>query len=415
MERTVRMASEDAVAAYDLALTEFGDDLHALYVESGIRSYGAVEAAARAAGRVSLSTSSISEALHGKRLPSLDFTLELVRQLTGDQPAARDVWRERWKQTRHLQRRAKAGARIRKAVGEGQQPVLPVPSEGPISHVHDEAAQIIARAQEVARSVIGAAREQADQILRAVDDARRALNSPNSAIPVAARLASRAPLRVVLMGPPSSGKGTQAAFLARQLQVPHISIGDIYRKNISEGTALGVKAKECLDKEELIPDEIVLGMLVHRISERDTLRGFLLDGYPRSLEQAFSLDELLDSRDKSVDVVLAFEIPHDEAVKRLVGRRICLSDASHVCHLDYAPPKRYGVCDVCGGSLALRDADSQTITESRWHLFETTCRQAMDVYSQSGRLVTISGLGTVQDVTASALSALADYFDTTPR
>ncbi|WP_328774835.1 nucleoside monophosphate kinase [Streptomyces goshikiensis] len=409
MEPTARTSPEGAAVAYSRALAVFADDLHELYVESGVRSYAAVEAGARSAGRVSLSTSSISEALHGKRLPSLDFTLELVRQLAGDQSGVREAWRQRWKQMRLLQRRVKTEANTANAAGD--QPGLPLLHQGTVSSAHDEAAQIIAQAQEVARSVIGEAREQADQILRAIDNARKAQDSPSSAVPDAAKLRQRESLRIVLMGPPSAGKGTQAALLARQLQLPHVSIGDIYRKNISEGTTLGLTVKECLEAEEVIPDEAILGMLAQRLDENDAVRGFLLDGVPRNLDQAFSLEALLGSGGKEVDVVLGVDVPHDEAIKRQVGRRICLTDRSHVFHLDYAPPKRFGICNVCGSSLALRDADSQTTTEQRWHFFETVCRPAMAYYSSKGRLVKISGLGKVQEVTANAISALAYYFD----
>jgi adenylate kinase len=213
-------------------------------------------------------------------------------------------------------------------------------------------------------------------------------------------------MRIVLVGPPGAGKGTQAAYLAKNLAIPHISTGDLFRANISKGTDLGVKAKSFMDKGELVPDEITIGMAKDRMEQPDAESGFLLDGFPRNVSQAEALDVMLKSEGMTLDAVLDLEVPEDEVVKRIAGRRICRNDSSHVFHMTYAPPAEEGVCDVCGGSLYQRDDDSETTVRKRLEVYHTQTEPIIDYYRGQGLVVTISALGKVTEVTGRAMAAL---------
>ncbi|MGW3623207.1 nucleoside monophosphate kinase [Streptomyces sp. NPDC000880] len=353
----------------------------------------------------------------------MDFTLELVRQLVDDDHGLREQWRARWKKIKLHQRRAASARKGRK------HPSLPKPHEGAavapddghhppsdlaehvLAQAREEADQILEAARAEARTILESAREQADEISRS---AKKMLLDAGSLgghlLPDSAQLRARESLRILLVGPPAGGKGTQRAFLSRELGIPSVHLGDLYRKNIIEGTDLGVKVKSFIEAGLLIPDEIVLGILSERLADPDVHGGFLLDGVPRNLVEAEMIDEILALEAKRVDVALDFEIPREEAFKRLVGRRICTRDSSHVAHLAYAAPKRYGVCDVCGGDLALRADDSRRVIGQRWDVWNDVRKPIIQKYRGEGRLVTISGLGTIPDVTARAISALAEHF-----
>jgi adenylate kinase len=213
-------------------------------------------------------------------------------------------------------------------------------------------------------------------------------------------------MRIVLVGPPGAGKGTQAAYLAQNLSIPHISTGDLFRANISQGTELGLKAKSYMDKGELVPDEITIGMAKDRMEQPDAVNGFLLDGFPRNVSQAESLDATLKTEGMSLDAVLDLEVPEDEVVKRIAGRRICRKDSSHVFHVTYSPPAKEGVCDVCGGDLYQRDDDSEVTVRKRLEVYHTQTEPIIDYYRGQGLVVTISALGKVTEVTKRAMKAL---------
>ena len=149
-------------------------------------------------------------------------------------------------------------------------------------------------------------------------------------------------MRIVLVGPPGAGKGTQAAYLAENLSIPHISTGDLFRANISQGTDLGRQAKAYMDAGELVPDEVTIAMAKDRMEKPDAENGFLLDGFPRNVSQAQALDELLQGEGIKLDAVLDLEVPEEEVVKRIAGRRICRNDSSHVFHVTYSAPKKGG-------------------------------------------------------------------------
>ncbi|MFJ5729810.1 adenylate kinase [Streptomyces paradoxus] len=213
-------------------------------------------------------------------------------------------------------------------------------------------------------------------------------------------------MRIVLVGPPGAGKGTQAAFLARNLSIPHISTGDLFRANISRQTELGKLAKSYMDAGNLVPDEVTIAMAKDRMEQPDAENGFLLDGFPRNVSQAEALDELLETESMQLDAVLDLEVPEDEVVKRIAGRRICRNDSSHVFHVTYKQPAKDGVCDVCGGELYQRDDDSEETVRTRLEVYHTQTEPIIDYYKAQGLVVTISALGKVEDVTTRAMEAL---------
>ncbi|MEU1198598.1 adenylate kinase [Streptomyces sp. NPDC005813] len=214
-------------------------------------------------------------------------------------------------------------------------------------------------------------------------------------------------MRIVLVGPPGAGKGTQAAFLAKNLSIPHISTGDLFRANISRQTELGKLAKSYMDKGELVPDEVTIAMAKDRMEQPDAENGFLLDGFPRNVSQAEALDEMLQSEGMKLDAVLDLEVPEGEVVKRIAGRRICRNDSAHVFHVTYKQPKKEGVCDVCGGELYQRDDDSEETVRKRLEVYHTQTEPIIDYYKAQGLVVTISALGKVEEVTGRAMEALA--------
>ncbi|MER5407810.1 adenylate kinase [Streptomyces sp. NPDC002769] len=218
-------------------------------------------------------------------------------------------------------------------------------------------------------------------------------------------------MRIVLVGPPGAGKGTQAAFLAKNLGIPHISTGDLFRANISQGTELGKQAKAYMDAGNLVPDEVTIGMAKDRMEQPDAANGFLLDGFPRNVSQAEALDEMLKAEGMKLDAVLDLEVPEDEVVKRIAGRRICRKDSSHVFHVEYKKPRQDGVCDICGGELYQRDDDSEETVRTRLEVYHTQTEPIIDYYKAQGLVVTISALGKVEEVTERAMEALQSKAD----
>ncbi|MFJ7151977.1 adenylate kinase [Streptomyces sp. NPDC100445] len=213
-------------------------------------------------------------------------------------------------------------------------------------------------------------------------------------------------MRIVLVGPPGAGKGTQAVRLAEKLAIPHISTGDLFRANISQQTELGKLAKSYMDAGNLVPDEVTIAMAKDRMEQPDAEGGFLLDGFPRNVSQAQALDVLLESEGITLDAVLDLEVPEEEVVKRIAGRRICRNDSSHVFHVTYSPAKQEGVCDVCGGELYQRDDDSEDTVRKRLEVYHTQTEPIIDYYKSQGLVRTISALGPVDEITQRALEAL---------
>lgn len=213
-------------------------------------------------------------------------------------------------------------------------------------------------------------------------------------------------MRIVLVGPPGAGKGTQAHLLAKSLSIPHVSTGDLFRANISQGTPLGLQAKGFMDAGKLVPDEVTIGMAKDRLEQPDAAKGFLLDGFPRNLAQAEALDGILPEWGVALDAVLDLEVPEDEIVKRIAGRRLCRKDGSHVFHVDYNPPAAPGVCDECGGELYQRSDDTEEAVRVRLEVYHTETEPIIKFYEEQGLVSTIPALGRVDEVTQRLLDAL---------
>ncbi|MBB4983614.1 MULTISPECIES: adenylate kinase [Streptomyces] len=213
-------------------------------------------------------------------------------------------------------------------------------------------------------------------------------------------------MRIVLVGPPGAGKGTQAAYLAKNLGIPHISTGDLFRANISQGTPLGVEAQSYMKAGQLVPDSVTIGMAEDRMRQADAEGGFLLDGFPRNVAQAEALDAFLKADGIELDAVLDLEVPEDEVVKRIAGRRICRNDSAHVFHVTYNAPKTEGVCDACGGELYQRDDDTEETVRKRLAVYHTETEPIIDYYRAQNLVATISALGKVDEVTTKAMDAL---------
>jgi len=217
-------------------------------------------------------------------------------------------------------------------------------------------------------------------------------------------------VRLVLVGPPGAGKGTQAQFIASHFAVPKISTGDIFRANVSEGTDLGLEAKKYMDAGDLVPDEVTIGMVTDRLTHDDATEGFLLDGFPRNVHQAEVLDELLAAKGAAVDVVLELVVDDDEVVRRLSGRRTCRR-CGHVWHLDFDPPATAGQCDRCGGELFQRDDDSEDTIRHRLEVYADQTSPLIGYYGDRGQLRGDDAAGPVEDVTERAINALRRFGD----
>lgn len=215
-------------------------------------------------------------------------------------------------------------------------------------------------------------------------------------------------MRIVLVGPPGAGKGTQAVLLAQHLSIPHISTGDLFRANISKGTELGRQVEEIIRSGGLVPDEVTVAMAADRMAQADAEDGFLLDGFPRNIAQAKALDELLRESGHKIDAVLDLEVPEEEVVKRIAGRRTCRNDSSHVFHVEYKQPKQPGRCDVCGGELYQRDDDREETVRKRLAVYHEETEPIIDYYREQGLVVTIPALAPVPEVTRRALDALPE-------
>ena len=212
-------------------------------------------------------------------------------------------------------------------------------------------------------------------------------------------------MRLVLVGPPGAGKGTQAKYLAKHFAIPAISTGDIFRANVMEKTALGLEAKRYMDAGDLVPDEITIAMVRDRLNEADAASGFLLDGFPRTVPQAEALKEMLSELSTPLDAVLELKVDDEEVVRRLSGRRTC-RQCGHVWHQEFDPPKEDGVCDKCGGQLFQRDDDKPETIRRRLEVYNKNTAPLVGYYEDQGVLVTIEATGPVDGVTKRAVSAL---------
>ena len=212
-------------------------------------------------------------------------------------------------------------------------------------------------------------------------------------------------LRLVLLGPPGAGKGTQAKFVCERAQIPHISTGDILRKSVADQTPLGQKASQFITKGELVPDSLVLEMIAERLSENDCANGFILDGFPRTTPQAEGLKELLVKMDSPLDHVLFVNVPRETTIQRLGGRRTC-AKCGALYHMVLNPPVRQDVCDRCSGALHQRDDDREETIAARLEVYERQTTPLIHYYRSRGLLREIDGVGGVEGIKKSVFQAL---------
>ena len=212
-------------------------------------------------------------------------------------------------------------------------------------------------------------------------------------------------MRIILLGPPGAGKGTQAAGIVEKYNIPHISTGDIFRKNIKEGTDLGKKAKEYMDQGLLVPDELTVGLVTDRITQADCENGFMLDGFPRNVSQAEQLDAFLKENNIELSNVINIEVDKNILVSRAVGRRICKSCGA-TYHVEFNPPKIEGVCNVCQGELYQRADDNEETVSKRIQVYLDETKPLADYYAKVGILSNINGQQSIDEVFGDIVAAL---------
>jgi adenylate kinase len=215
-------------------------------------------------------------------------------------------------------------------------------------------------------------------------------------------------MRLVLVGPPGAGKGTQAEFVGAHFAVPKISTGDIFRANVAAGTPLGVEARRFMDSGQLVPDEVTINMVRDRLAEPDASDGFLLDGFPRTVPQATALDKLLADLGVGLDVVLELVVDDDEVIRRLSGRWTCRG-CGKIWHIEFDPPTHESICDRCGSELYQRDDDKAETVSERLRVYARDTAPLIIFYGAQGKLVGIDATGPVEDVTVRAIDALRSY------
>lgn len=213
-------------------------------------------------------------------------------------------------------------------------------------------------------------------------------------------------MNVVLLGPPGAGKGTQAERVAKSCDVPHISTGDMLRDSVAKGTELGKLAKGYMDRGELVPDDVIIGIVKERLLEPDAEKGFILDGFPRTLAQAVALESELSSLGRKIDFVVNIEVSDEEVVRRISGRRICRS-CGKPYHVEFNPPKVEGVCDACGGQLYRRADDEPAAVRKRLEVYHEQTAPLESFYEQRGLLVSVDGGKSVEEVSKDIESLLS--------
>ncbi len=214
-------------------------------------------------------------------------------------------------------------------------------------------------------------------------------------------------MNLIIIGPPGSGKGTQGGLVAERYHIPQISTGDILREAVRNGSPLGLKAKAFMVRGELVPDEVVIGIIEDRLMQGDCGKGFLLDGFPRTVAQAEALEEMLGKRGLALDHVINIEIEMEELIRRLMGRRTC-SRCGAMYHLLFNPPKKEGICDQCGGSLYERDDDKEETIRSRLDVYSQQTGPVIQYYASQGLVRSINGIGHIDDIFHRILEAIEE-------
>lgn len=204
-------------------------------------------------------------------------------------------------------------------------------------------------------------------------------------------------MKIIMLGAPGAGKGTQAKKIAEKYQIPHISTGDIFRANIKGGTELGMKAKSYMDQGGLVPDDVTIGMLLDRIQEADCSNGYVLDGFPRTIPQAESLTKALSEMGETMDYAINVDVPDENIINRMAGRRACLACGA-TYHIVYNAPKQEGICDVCGEKLVLRDDDKPETVQKRLGVYHEQTQPLIEYYGNAGILVSVDGTKDLNEV-----------------
>ena len=204
-------------------------------------------------------------------------------------------------------------------------------------------------------------------------------------------------MKIILLGPPGAGKGTQAKSISNKCSIPHISTGDIFRKNISEKTPLGIEAKSYIDKGHLVPDELTINIVQDRLEKEDCKNGFLLDGYPRTVKQAEALKNFLQEKGDKLDTALLIEVPKEYIIDRMTGRRVCLSCGASY-HVKFNPTKVDGKCDICGSVVIQRDDDCEETVNERLEIYDAQTQPLIDYYREQNLLSEVDGTQAINDV-----------------
>ena len=212
-------------------------------------------------------------------------------------------------------------------------------------------------------------------------------------------------MKIIMLGAPGAGKGTQAKMIADKYGVPHISTGDIFRANIKNGTELGMEAKKYMDQGLLVPDELTVRILLDRVAQDDCKNGYVLDGFPRTIPQAEVLDSELTKLGDHIDYAINVDVPDENIVKRMSGRRACLTCGA-TYHIEHVPPKKEGICDVCGSELVLRDDDKPETVKNRLNVYHEQTQPLIDFYTEKGVLKTVDGTVPMEEVFAAITAIL---------
>ena len=213
-------------------------------------------------------------------------------------------------------------------------------------------------------------------------------------------------MKIIMLGAPGAGKGTQAKMIAEKYAVPHVSTGDIFRANIKNGTELGMEAKKYMDQGLLVPDELTVKILLDRVAQEDCQNGYVLDGFPRTIPQAEVLDRALYEIGDKIDYAINVDVPDENIIRRMGGRRACLSCGA-TFHVEHIPPKQEGICDTCGKELVLRDDDKPETVKNRLEVYHKQTQPLIDFYQEKGILRTVDGTVDMKDVFA-AITAILD-------
>lgn len=212
-------------------------------------------------------------------------------------------------------------------------------------------------------------------------------------------------MKIIMLGAPGAGKGTQAKMIAEQYKIPHISTGDIFRANIKNNTELGQEAKSYMDKGQLVPDELTVKILLDRVAQDDCANGYVLDGFPRTIPQAEVLEQELNKLNDKIDYAINVEVPDENIVKRMSGRRACLNCGA-TYHIKHIPPKQEGICDKCGEKLVLRDDDKEETVKNRLNVYHEQTQPLIDFYTARGVLKTVDGTVDMKEVFKAITSIL---------